>query len=256
MKERRPIRIFIPNTITLINLVIGCLATMEAWNGRFTLAAVYILICTVLDFLDGYAARMLKAYSEIGKQLDSLADLVSFGVAPAAIVAGLLKAGAADRGWETGGSAGIVLSLIPLLIPVFSAVRLARFNTEIHTDSHFRGMPVPADAAAFAALALIYGFPRFAAIDRLLLHPSFIIVLVLLNSWLMVAPLSMFSFKLKNYRPGANTWRYLFALLALGLSTFFGGIGLFSTFVLYVLASLGMNIRLRYQKTEQPRAQE
>ena len=251
MKERRPVRVFIPNTITLTNLASGCLATMEAWNGRFTLAAMYVLICTVLDFLDGYAAKMLKAYSEIGKQLDSLADLVSFGVAPAAIAAGLLKTGAVTLGWETGGSTGIIIILIPLLIPVFSAVRLARFNTELHADTHFRGMPVPADAAAFAALALINGFPRFDAVDRLLLHPTFIIVLVLLNSWLMIAPLSMFSFKLKSYRPAANIWRYLFALIAIGLVIFFGGVGLFSTFILYVLASLGMNIKLRYMKTRQ-----
>ncbi len=237
MKERRPIRVFIPNTITLTNLAIGCLATMEAWNGRFAAAALYVLISAVLDFFDGYAARMLKAYSDIGKQLDSLADLVSFGVAPAAIAAGLLKA---------GGTTGVIHYLIPLLIPMLSAARLAKFNIENHTDSHFRGMPVPADAAAFAALALIYSFPEFPGIERFLLHPAFIIALIFLNSWLMIAPVSMFSFKLKSYRPAANRWRYLFAVIAIGLIVIFKGIGLFSTFILYVLASLGMNIRLRY----------
>ena len=255
MKERRPVRIFIPNTITLTNLAIGCLATMEAWNGRFTIAGIYILICAVLDFLDGYAARMLKAYSNLGKQLDSLADLVSFGVAPAAIAAGLLKSGAATRSWDTGGITGVLIYLVPVLIPVFSAVRLARFNIEQHVDTHFRGMPVPADAAPFAALALISGASGFSAIDRFLLHPVFIVVLVLVNSWLMVSPLAMFSFKLKSYRPAANRWRYLFATVTFSLVILLRGYGLFSAYVLYVLASLGMNFRLRHRKTERSRAQ-
>jgi CDP-diacylglycerol--serine O-phosphatidyltransferase len=229
----------------------GCLATMEAWNGRFTVAAIFVMICTVLDFLDGYAARMLKAYSDIGKQLDSLADLVSFGVAPAAIAAGLLIEGAEACGWVLSGSAFYFLCIIPLLIPIFSAVRLARFNVEQHTETHFRGMPVPADAAAFASLALIQGNSRFPAVEGFLLHPIFIVVLILLNSWLMVAPMSMFSFKLKNYRPKANPWRYLFAAVAFGLVIVLRGIGLFSTFILYVLASLGMNLRLRYRKNEE-----
>ena len=239
MKERRPIRVFIPNTITLMNLAIGCLATMEAWNGRFGLAALYILISAVLDFLDGFAARILKAYSDIGKQLDSLADLVSFGVAPAAIAAGLLR---------IGGSTGFYMYLIPLMIPVFSAIRLAKFNTEINSGTHFSGMPVPADAAAFAALGLIYSYPEFSTIENVLLHPVFIIFLIFINSWLMITPLSMFSFKLKSYRPTANRWRYIFTIIALLLVIFFQGLGLFSAFLLYVLASIAMNIRLHFSE--------
>lgn len=245
MKERRPFRSFIPNTITLSNLGLGCLATMEAWNGHLTAAAIMIMVCAVLDFLDGYAARMLKAYSELGKQLDSLADLVSFGVAPAAVAAGLLITGAESHGWQLSDAATLLLCLVPVMIPVFSAVRLARFNIEQHSATHFKGMPVPADAAAFASLALIHADPRFAGLSQLLLHPVFIIVLILLNSWLMVATLSMFSFKLKSYRPTANRWRYLFAAVALGLIILLRGVGLFSAYVLYVLASLGMNLRLR-----------
>ena len=241
MKKRRPFRVFIPNTITLTNLAMGSLATMEAWNGRFALAALYILISAVLDFFDGFAARMLKAYSDIGKQLDSLADLVSFGVAPAAIAAGLLS---------SGGATGYYIYLIPLLLPIFSAIRLAKFNTETSSDTHFSGMPVPADAAAFAALALIHDFPGISIIDSVLLHPVFIIFLIILNSWLMITPFSMFSFKLKSYRPTANRWRYLFAGIALLLIILLKGIGLFTTFLLYVLTSIGMNIKLYYGKDD------
>lgn len=247
MKERRPIRLFIPNTITLINLAMGCLATMEAWNGHFTASAFFILVCVVLDFFDGYAARMLKAYSEIGKQLDSLADLVSFGVAPAALAAGLMKAGAVTSGWPE--SVIQPFCLISLLIPVFSAIRLARFNVEQHSETHFRGMPVPADAVAFAALALISGDPKFLLMETVLLHPVFIATLVILNSWLMISPMAMFSFKLKSYRPTTNLWRYLFATVVLGLVVLLRGHGVFSAFVLYVLASAGMNIRLKIIET-------
>jgi len=239
VRKGRPLRLYIPNTITLTNLAIGCLATMEAWNGRFGLAALLILISAILDFFDGFAARMLKAYSEIGKQLDSLADLVSFGVAPAAIAAGLLR---------SAGVSGYFIYLIPLLLPVFSAVRLARFNTETNAGTHFIGMPVPADAAAFAALAIIHDYSKFAMIKAVLLHPAFIIVLILLNSWLMIAPVAMFSFKLKSYRPAANRWRYLFAVITILLLISLKGIGLFSAYLLYVLASISMNIKIRYGK--------
>jgi len=247
VRKKRPLRLYIPNTITLTNLAIGCLATMEAWNGRFALAAFFILISAVLDFFDGFAARMLKAYSEIGKQLDSLADLVSFGVAPAAIAAGLLK---------SAGLNGYVIYLIPLLLPVFSAVRLARFNTETNTGTHFIGMPVPADAAAFAALAIIHDNSEFTLLKAVLLHPAFIIALIVLNSWLMIAPMAMFSFKLKSYRPASNRWRYLFAVVTVLLLISLKGIGLFSTFLLYVLASITMNIKMHYGKTFEEEALE
>jgi len=239
VSKKRPLRLYIPNTITLTNLAVGCLATMEAWNGRFALAAFFILISAILDFFDGFAARMLKAYSDLGKQLDSLADLVSFGVAPAAVAAGLLKSAGVD---------GYFIYLIPLLLPVFSAIRLARFNMETTTTTHFSGMPVPADAAAFAALAIIHESSQFPLLKTVLLHPAFIISLILLNSWLMIAPVAMFSFKLKSYRPTANRWRYLFAFIAILLLVSLKGIGLFSTFLLYVLASVSMNIKLRYGK--------
>jgi CDP-diacylglycerol--serine O-phosphatidyltransferase len=190
---------------------------------------------------------MLKAYSGLGKQLDSLADLVSFGVAPGAVAAVLLRAGAERVQWRTGGVVGLLLVAVPLLIPLFSALRLARFNIEEHTESHFRGMPVPADAAAFAALGLMYGNGKFPLLESWLLHPLFILLLVVLNSWLMVSTAAMFSFKLKSYRPAGNAWRYIFAAAALVLVIVFGGTGLFAVFILYVLASLGMNIRIRIE---------
>ena len=247
MRKRRPLKLFIPNTITLGNLALGCLAVMEAWNGRLSAAAFYIMICAVMDFLDGYSARMLKAYSEIGKQLDSLADLVSFGVAPGAIAWGLLNRSAVLQGWDSSGITGIFFMVFPLALPVFSAIRLARFNIQEHTGIHFSGMPVPADASAFAALALIAGNSRFPSVDAWILHPLSILLLIALNSGMMVSSMSMFSFKLLKYGPKSNRWRYLYAAVSLLLLIFLRAYGVFAAFLLYVLSSIGMNIRYRLE---------
>jgi len=257
MRTIQPIKLYLPNILTLINLLLGTLAAMEAWYGRYTLAATYILVCAVLDFLDGYTAKILKAYSDIGKQFDVLADLVSFSIAPGAIAAGLLKIGATNYQWPF-----FLLPLtyiIPLLIPLVSAIRLANFNIGQHQETHFKGMPVPANAFSYVALALIHANPMFERVDAILLHPMFIIALIAVNSFLMMAPLPMFSLKLKKYDLAANVWRYLFTTMGFALVIWLQGLGLFTVFVLYILTSIGMNIRLRYRnkkKIRQPRSSE
>ena len=241
MKRERRLRLHVPNTITSINLALGCLAATEAWTGRPERAAVYILACAVLDFLDGYAARMLGAYSAMGKQLDSLADLVSFGVAPAAIASSLLASGLEAAGWSEWSVSPAWSAGLPLLIPVFSAIRLGRFNLSASKGPHFSGMPVPADAVSFSALAFIAS-GEATPIGGVLLNPVFISVLIVVNAWLMVAPMAMFSFKLKSYRPSANRWRYLFAAVSVLFIAFFRGYGLLAAFFLYVAASAVMNL--------------
>jgi len=217
---------------------------MEAWNGNYALAATYVLVCVILDFLDGYAAKMLKAFSDMGKQLDVLADLVSFGIAPGAITAGLLKTGAINYQWPY--SLLPLTYTLPLLIPIVSAIRLARFNVKQHQEAFFRGMPVPANAFSYISLALIHANPNFEILSVILLHPLFIIVLIFKNSFLMLAPLSMFSFKLEKYSLASNIWRYLFALISIGLIIWLRGLGMLAVFVFYILASTGMNIRLKH----------
>jgi phosphatidylserine synthase len=149
MKERRPIRLSIPNAITLANLAVGYFAVMAAWNGQIGTAAVYILVCAVLDFLDGFAARLLKAYSELGKQLDSLADLVSFGVAPAAIAAVLLRNAAISRGWDNSGAVLLIIvagsGMIPPVFPpcVWRVSISAHTTIRISEDYPFLPTPWP-----------------------------------------------------------------------------------------------------------------
>lgn len=240
MMRKGRLKFHLPNTITTMNLALGCLAATEAWNGSPERAALYILICMVLDFLDGFAARMLSAYSEMGKQLDSLADLVSFGVAPAAIASSLLSSGLTEVGWAGSSAVSVWSTILPLFIPIFSAIRLGRFNITVRTSTHFSGMPVPADAIAFSALAFIAA-DKITRIEHIVLHPIFISILILLNSYLMVAPIAMFSFKLNSYNPSKNQWRYLFAAFSVVLIVFFRGYGLLAVFFLYVIASAAMN---------------
>ena len=133
----------IPNTLTCLNLFSGCLAVVMAFDGQFTLAFAFILLSAVFDFFDGLAARALDAHSPIGKDLDSLADDVSFGVAPASMLFNLLQQMAVAQSW---GGARALLPYVAFLIAIFSALRLAKFNNDSRQTTSFIGLPVPANA--------------------------------------------------------------------------------------------------------------
>jgi len=133
----------IPNSITCLNLFSGCVAVFLAFKGNYEGAIIAILLAAVFDFFDGFAARLLKAYSPMGKELDSLADMVSFGVAPGAIVFSLLS--------ETNVCEW--LPFLAFLIPVFSGLRLAKFNIDERQTTSFIGLPTPANAIFWAGLA-------------------------------------------------------------------------------------------------------
>jgi len=139
----------IPNFITCLNLFSGCVASYLAFKGNYQGAFVAILFAAVFDFLDGFAARLLKAYSPMGKELDSLADMISFGLAPGAIVFSLLT--------DTGINEW--LPFAGFLIPVFSGLRLAKFNIDDRQTSSFLGLPVPANAIFWAGI--VYSFSPF-----------------------------------------------------------------------------------------------
>lgn len=203
----------IPNAITLLNLFLGCLAVVAALQGRLADSAMLILACSLLDFLDGFAARVFRAGSPLGQQLDSLADLVSFGLAPAAIVYQyMLIATGAD-----GATGGILrhLPLLAFLLAVFSALRLGMFNLDTRQREDFIGMPTPANALFFVSLPLVLAFgPENGAItgliERLTGNVWAMLLLTLVFSWLLVSPIRMFSLKFKGFRPGDNMARFLF----------------------------------------------
>ncbi len=209
----------IPNAITLLNLFLGCLAVVAALQGRLADSAILILVCSLLDFLDGFAARIFRAGSPLGQQLDSLADLVSFGLAPAAIVYFYMLTAIGAEGAIGAGAAisGLLrhLPLLAFLLAVFSALRLGMFNLDTRQREDFIGLPTPANALFFISLPLVLAFgPESGVItgliERLTGSVWAMLLLTLLFSWLLVSPIRMFSMKFKGFKPGENMARFLF----------------------------------------------
>jgi CDP-diacylglycerol--serine O-phosphatidyltransferase len=205
----------IPNTLTTMNLVSGLVSVTMAMENNLTGAAWLIFIAAVFDYLDGTAARLLKAYSELGKQLDSLADLVSFGVAPGIIVFQLLSV-------HCEGACNILerMHIVPyfaLLIPVCSALRLAKFNIDLRQEVNFIGLPTPANAIFFASIPLILNFqPRIFTLIRLdfmvdfFSNPRILTILTVFFSYLLVSEFRIFSMKFKTTGWKENNFRYIF----------------------------------------------
>jgi CDP-diacylglycerol---serine O-phosphatidyltransferase len=215
------IRQHIPNSLTILNLASGFIAITMAMEHNLTIAALLILVAAVFDFLDGTAARLLKAYSELGKQLDSLADVISFGVAPGIIVFQLLSV-------HCEGGCNILerMHIIPyfaLLIPVCAALRLGKFNIDLNQEVNFTGLPTPANAIFFASIPLvlnlqssIFTMIRLDFMVDFFSNPRVLAILTVFLSYLMVSDFRLFSMKFKTSGWKENNFRYLF----LGLSVF------------------------------------
>lgn len=224
----------IPNTLTCLNLICGTLSVMAAVKGNLEMAAIWIIIAAVFDFFDGFAARMLKVASPIGKELDSLSDVVSFGVAPAMIIYTWLNRCLFEM--QPALSSSRFMELMPfiaLLVPALSAVRLARFNIDERQTTTFIGLPTPANA-------MFLGFIPLAA-DKLVFLNNFWVVwgFTLLFALLLVSPISMISLKFKDLKfKGINIARYTLIITGLVLIPVFHW-GAFPLIILaYILISL------------------
>jgi Phosphatidylserine synthase len=212
----------IPNILTCLNIVSGCIAVVA---GSVEMAACWIIIGAVFDFADGFAARMLKAYSPIGKDLDSLADMVTFGVAPGMIVFRLLSSSSCCE----------YLPYVAFIIPVFSALRLAKFNIDDRQTTSFIGLPVPAHALFWASLSCAL-MPVASSYGLAIVIG--VIVLSIITSLLLVSEVPMFSLKIKSFAWRGNELRYLLVISAVLFIIFFGFLGLAGTILLYILLSV------------------
>ena len=177
----------IPNALTCCNLLCGCLGIIEVFKGNLQDAAYFVYAGAFFDFIDGMVARMLNAKSSIGKDLDSLSDLVTFGVLPGFSTYILIKIGTPNP----------YLPYIALLIPLFSAIRLAIFNNDTRQASDFYGLPTPANALFFISIPLIL-FTDNTGLKEYFQHPYVLAFLSVLFSFIMVAPIKLFSFKIKK----------------------------------------------------------
>lgn len=227
----------IPNAITCLNLLSGCMACIFAFKGAETvyrgltgyeMAFITIGIAAVFDFCDGAAARLLHAYSLLGKELDSLSDLISFGMAPAMLMFNIMSA-------NNGGS---MVSYVALAIVVGGALRLAKFNIDDRQSTSFIGLPIPANAIFWVGTCSwisANGYPG----------DTVIATLVIAISLMMISRLRMFSLKFKDFKWHGNARRYLIIGVTAILLYFCGTSGLAWTILAYILISLLSLVRSR-----------
>jgi len=205
----------IPNFITTLNLFSGCSGIILALQySRLDYAAYFIVIAALFDFMDGMAARLLHVKSEIGKELDSLADVVSFGVLPGIIVYQLM----ADTFNVTSGTISI-LSLLSLIIPILSAVRLAKFNLDTRQTTSFIGLPVPANALFLGSLPLIKmqaGFSDSLSWLNVITDNYYILAIIAVGmSLLLVSEIPLISLKFRNLKFADNKPQFILVLIAI-----------------------------------------
>lgn len=227
----------LPNTLTCGNLLCGCIGIVAVFHDNSVLAAYLIGLAAVLDFLDGFLARLLKAYSSIGKELDSLADCVTFGVLPAVIVFDLFRR---SFPYTTLVAPPIpVLCYLAFLIAIFSALRLAKFNVDTRQTNSFIGVPTPANAILVGSLPLIMDSVYFASI--LILNQTFLIGLTLVMSYLLVAEFELFALKFKHYGWSGNQIKYIFLILSVVLLAWLHYVAIPLIILLYIFFSLAEN---------------
>lgn len=222
----------IPNTVTSLNLFSGCIASVMAFESKYELALGFIILSAIFDFFDGMLARLLNAHSPIGKELDSLADDVSFGVAPALMIFSFLR----EPGLHYPEFLVPLQSYIPYLafiIAVFSALRLAKFNVDERQTSSFIGLPTPANALFWGSLIVGAG-------DLLLMHVNAvaIVALVIVFSLLLTAEIPMFSLKFKNLGWKDNKISYIFILVSIPMLIIFKLSGIAAVITWYIILSL------------------
>ncbi|MDR7132092.1 CDP-diacylglycerol--serine O-phosphatidyltransferase [Algoriphagus sp. 4150] len=220
------IKSHIPNAVTLLNLLSGVVGIIWVINGNIVSGAYFIILAAVFDFIDGFAARLLKVQSEIGKQLDSLADLVSFGVLPGMILFQMAKVGTRIE-W---------LPYLTLIVPLLSAIRLVKFNLDTRQSDKFIGLPTPANALFICTLP--YFAIKWPWVGTWLTSPVFLIAIAWIFALLLLAELPLIALKFKSYSLAENKFRY--ALLAIGLTLIllFGLAGI----PLLILSYLGLSI--------------
>jgi len=228
----------IPNTITCLNLISGCIATYFAFQSDYHMALLFIIIGAVFDFFDGMVARLLHVSSPIGKELDSLADDITFGFAPSAIVFSFLSAQCEA---EANSSFFILHSSLPFLafvMAAFSALRLAKFNLDERQALGFIGLPTPANALFWGALIVGLNEGSWSIGNELL---YFILAGVFISSWLLVCEIPMFALKFKTWGWKGNEIKYIFLLTCIPLLLFFQVAGIAIIIAWYVILSVVNN---------------
>ena len=246
----------IPNLFTLLNLFFGCLAVILILQNGVTaldnpdgsgaqfigmpekteLASIFIGLAALVDFLDGLVARLFKATSPMGKELDSLADVVSFGVAPGMILYQLLRLSWAAQANGLDVSVGWLLPA--LLIPCAAAYRLARFNIDDSQQYSFKGVPTPVSGLLIASLPLISWYTNSRLVEAALLNKWVLYVLILVVAYLMISNLPLMALKFNNSSLRSNMPKIILLVLAIFAAIFLRWLAVPVVFVFYIIVSL------------------
>jgi len=223
----------LPNILTLGNLLVGSIGIILVFKGMPELGASMIWVAALLDFFDGFAARLLKVHSDLGKQLDSLADLVSFGLLPSILVYYLL-----DQHFPQS-----TLPFIGLAIVIFSALRLAKFNIDTRQSEEFIGLPTPANALFFSVLPWFNDYNITFAEN--FTNPYAVIVLTVIFSLMLVAPVRLFSLKIKQFSWSAGKYQFILIILSLVLIFWMQLVAIPLIIFLYIILSLVRHLTIK-----------
>jgi CDP-diacylglycerol---serine O-phosphatidyltransferase len=243
------LRLFsVANILTLTNAFFGCCAVVMYFSGNYSLAAACTILSMLADFLDGFAARKFGASSTLGKQLDSLADVISFGVVPGVVVFTMLNGNRILNAEELSSSFGVFdfIPFIAFLIPVFSVLRLAKFNVDERQSDRFIGLATPANTLFWVSYFLLNQLHIFKySVSIFLLIP-----LIILSCYLLIAEIPMFSFKFAQYGWKKNQTRYMFLFISIVLVFFLKVLAGVIIIPFYILVSVVENIIQMQQETK------
>ena len=232
--------------MTLLNLSCGCIAVFYALEGQFEATALFVCLGIFFDFFDGLAARALHVQSDLGLQLDSLADMVTSGLVPGVVMCKLLDMALVSSGhvdaWSVEPSFAVLpvhpLALLGLLITLGSAYRLAHFNIDAEQQSYFKGLPTPANALMIISLPLILNAGGSSVATQVLLNPWILMVLTVLSCYLLNSKMKLFALKFKSWDWKSNTLRYGFLILTVLLLLALQLVAIPMIILLYFLVSL------------------
>lgn len=235
----------IPNLLTLGNLLSGTIAIIFALKGDFVGTAVLVTAGIVFDFFDGFVARMLNVQGELGKQLDSLADMVTSGVVPGIVMLQLLisSLGVNEVSYFATDGNGSNLPYIGLLLTLGACYRLANFNIDTRQSDSFIGLPTPAMTLLVISLPLIVEFSNQSFFIDLITNQYFLIAVTVLLTFLMNAEIPLFALKFKTFGLKENALKYIFLLLAIILLVVLKFVAVPLVIILYVGLSVFNNLK-------------